>query len=80
MNLLQALTLSNIPLYQWRKSSFLYRIVGFLNEWKNQSWLLQWSEAIGAIIISIILVLSPFVSTTLIGVLLIMAGAYWGLL
>ncbi len=79
-NILQAFTLSNIPLYQWRKSSFLYRIVSFLNDWKNQSWLLQWSEAIGGIIISIILILSPFVSTTLIGVLLLMAGAFWGLL
>ena len=80
MNLLQAFTLTNIPLYQWRKSSFLYRIVSFLNDWRNQSWLLQWSEGIGAIIISIILVLSPFVSTTLIGVLLLMTGAYWSLL
>jgi putative inorganic carbon (hco3(-)) transporter len=80
MNLLQAFTLSNIPLYQWRRSSFLYRIVSFLNDWRNQSWLLQWSEAIGAIIISMILILSPFVATTLIGILLLMAGSYWGLL
>lgn len=80
MNFLQAFTLSNIPLSQWRRSSFLYRIVSFLNDWKNQSWLLQWSEAIGAVIISIILILSPFVATTLIGVLLLMAGSYWGLL
>jgi putative inorganic carbon (hco3(-)) transporter len=80
LNILQTITLTNIPLYQWRKSSFAYRIVGFLNDWKNQSWLLQWSEGIGAIIISLILVVSPFVSTTLIGILLLMAGAFWGLL
>lgn len=80
MNVLQAFTLTNIPFTQWGKGSFLYRIVSFLNDWKNQSWLLQWSEAIGGIIISLILILSPFVSTSLIGVLLLMAGAFWALL
>lgn len=77
----QQITLSNVPLYRWQRGSYLSRLfVGSLGRWRSHSWLMQWSEAIGALICSLIFALSPFVSTTLIGVLLLAGGSYWLLL
>jgi putative inorganic carbon (HCO3(-)) transporter len=76
----QQLTLSNLHLSQWRVSSYFYRLVGALGQWREGSWLLQWSEPFGAILISLILILAPFVSNSAIGVLLVAVGAYWVLL
>ena len=64
-------------LYQWRSASYLYRSLGCLALWRRGSWLFQWSEVIGACLLSIIFMLAPFVSTSLIGVLLIATAAYW---
>jgi putative inorganic carbon (HCO3(-)) transporter len=76
----QRLTLSELHLSQWRVSSYFYRLVGFLGRWREGSWLLQWAEPIGALLVSLILGLAPFVPNSLIGVLLIAAGGYWFLL
>ena len=73
----QGLLLDNLHIYRWRGASYLYRWVGLLSAWQQGSWLLQWSELWGAILVSLILVLSPLVSTTLIGVLLLAGAAYW---
>ena len=62
---------------RWHKSSYLYRLVGLFSGWREASWLMQWGEAIAACLIAILFVLSPFVSTSLIGVLLIAIAAYW---
>ena len=69
--------LSAWQLPQWQKGSYLYHLVGGLSNWRGGSWLLQWSEAIAACLISLIFLLAPFVSTALIGVLLIAVAAYW---
>ncbi len=69
--------LSKPRLDRWRSVSYLYRLIGWLSAWRQGSWLLQWSEAIGACLLSIIFMLAPFVSTSLIGVLLIAIAAYW---
>ena len=45
--------------------------------WRSGSWLLRWSEPIGAAFLSCIFCLAPFVSTSLIGVLLIAIAFYW---
>ena len=71
------ITLSKPRLDQWQKVSYLYRLVGWFSNWRQGSWLLQWSEAIGACLISLIFVLAPFVSTSLIGLLLIATAVYW---
>ena len=71
---------ANSRLLQWQKGSYLYHLVGWLSDWRRGSWLLQWSNAIGAALISIIFVLAPFVSTSLIGVLLVAVAAYWFLI
>lgn len=69
--------LSKPRMFQWQKGSYLYRLVGWLSRWRQGSWLLQWSNAIAACLISLLFVLAPFVSTSLIGVLLISISAYW---
>ncbi|NEO25606.1 MAG: putative bicarbonate transporter, IctB family [Kamptonema sp. SIO4C4] len=74
------ITLNDLSLSRWRGGSYLYRLVGFLGRWREGSWLLQWAEPLGALLISLLFVLAPFVSTSLIGVLLLACGAYWGLL
>ena len=81
MNLVwQRFTLSNLPLYQWRSSSYLYRLVGPLQAWRQSSWLMQWAEAIGAGLITLVFALAPFVANELVGVLLLASAGYWVLL
>lgn len=76
----QRFTLSELPLAQWRFASYFYRLVGFLGQWRESSWLLQWADPIGALLVSLVFILAPFVANVLIGVLLIAAGGYWVLL
>lgn len=76
----QQLTLSNLRLSQWRNSSLLYRISGSLRQWRQSSWLMQWGELLGVLLVAVVLGLSPFVGTALIGVLLIACGGFWFLL
>ncbi|MGK7899186.1 MAG: IctB family putative bicarbonate transporter [Xenococcus sp. (in: cyanobacteria)] len=61
----------------WLSNSYLYRFLNLVSLWRSGSWLLQWSEEIGAALLCLILILSPFVSTSLIGVLLIAVALYW---
>lgn len=76
----QQLTLSSISIAQWRGSSYLYHLVGLLRTWRKGSWLLQWAEPLGALLISLILILAPFVPNSLTGLLLFASGIYWLLL
>ena len=76
----QQISLSTLPVSQWRKGSYVHRLIGLLQTWHEGSWLFNWSESIGALLISIVLIAAPFSSTTLIGVLLIACGGYWLLL
>ncbi|MGB3401757.1 MAG: IctB family putative bicarbonate transporter [Microcoleaceae cyanobacterium] len=74
------LTLSDLGLSQWRNSSLLYRLSGSLRKWRQGSWLMQWGEVLGVLLVALVLGLSPFVGTALIGVLLIACGGFWLLL
>jgi putative inorganic carbon (HCO3(-)) transporter len=65
---------------QWRKNSYLYLPVGLLSRWRSSSWLLQWGDSLGLIFLALVLALGPFVSTGLIGILLVASAAYWFLL
>ncbi|MEP0870359.1 IctB family putative bicarbonate transporter [Trichocoleus desertorum AS-A10] len=76
----QQLTLANLSLAQWRGGSYLYRLVGPLQAWRQSSWLMQWSEPIGALLLSFVFGLAPFVSNGLIGMLLAACLGYWALL
>ncbi|MEM8640972.1 MAG: IctB family putative bicarbonate transporter [Cyanobacteria bacterium P01_G01_bin.54] len=76
----RGLTLHPLPLERWQSASLLHRLVGLLRHWRTGSWLLQWAEAWGAILMAIVLGFAPFSDTALVGVLLITCGAYWVLL
>ncbi|MBK4732417.1 IctB family putative bicarbonate transporter [Oxynema sp. CENA135] len=71
---------SDLALDRWASGSWLHRIVGWLRDWRAGSWLIQWAEAIAVALVALLFALGPFVSTTLIGVLLLASGAYWALL
>jgi len=80
MNVWNQLTLTTTPLPIWIRSSLLHSWVGALRGWRKGSWLMQWADPIGAVLAAIVFALAPFVSTALIGVLLIACGGYWLLL
>lgn len=74
----QQLTLSNLSLQQWRGASYLHRsFVGLLGSWRAGSQLLRWSEALAAMLVSLVFALAPFVSNDLIGVLLFAGACFW---
>lgn len=71
---------SDLPLHQWRTASYIHKVVGSLRSWRQGSWLMQWAEPIAAVLIALVFALGPFVSTGLIGLLLVACGGYWVLL
>lgn len=80
MRVWQNFTLSQMQLYRWHYGSYLYRLVGMLNAWRQGSYLMQWADLIGVQLVSLVLVLAPFVPNSLIGLLLIAGGGFWVLL
>ncbi|MBW4651971.1 MAG: IctB family putative bicarbonate transporter [Kaiparowitsia implicata GSE-PSE-MK54-09C] len=76
----QQLTFATVPVQQWVKTSYLHRLVGSLQRWRQGSWLMQWGEPLGALLVALVLVLAPYVSTALIGILMVACGAFWLLL
>ncbi|MBD2362759.1 putative bicarbonate transporter, IctB family [Anabaena minutissima FACHB-250] len=82
MNLVwQRFTLSYLPLKQYLSTSYLHRLlVGLLFPWRQTSILLQWGDVIAAALLSLVYALAPFVSSTLIGVLLLACVGFWLLL
>lgn len=79
-SLWQRLTLSQLPLAQWRGASLIYRLVGLLGTWKYGSWFLQHSDAISLWLLTLFFGLAPFVSTSLMSVLFVGCAAFWLLL
>jgi putative inorganic carbon (HCO3(-)) transporter len=82
MNLVwQRFTLSYLPLKQYLTTSYLHRfLVGLLSSWRQGSIVMQWGDAIAAGLLSVVYALAPFVSTTLIGLLLTACVGFWLLL
>jgi putative inorganic carbon (HCO3(-)) transporter len=79
-NLWQQLTLSAFAFDQWRAVSLIHRLLAPLRQWRQGSWLLAWGDWIGLAIVAVLFALAPYVSTTLIGVLLLAVAALWALL
>ncbi|KGF71680.1 polymerase [Neosynechococcus sphagnicola sy1] len=79
-SLWQTLTLATIPLHQWRRTSYLYHLVGLLQRWRRSSWLMQWGDELGFCLLALVFGLAPFVPNALIGLLLFACGGYWALL
>jgi putative inorganic carbon (HCO3(-)) transporter len=82
MNLVwERLTLSSLPLKEYLSSSYLHRLlVGSLLSWRQSSILIQWGDMIAVGLLSLIYTLTPFVSSTLIGLLLLACFGLWLLL
>jgi putative inorganic carbon (hco3(-)) transporter len=82
MNLIwERLTLSSLPLKEYLSGSYLHRLlVGLLLPWRQSSILMQWGDIIAVGLLSLIYALAPFVSSTLIGLLLVASVGFWLLL
>jgi putative inorganic carbon (hco3(-)) transporter len=77
----QSFTLGRLSVAQWQRASWLHRFtVGLLAPWRNSSLLNHYGEALGTLLISILLGLAPFVDNSLTAVLLAACGALWLLL
>ncbi|GAB4363232.1 MAG: IctB family putative bicarbonate transporter [Cyanophyceae cyanobacterium] len=74
------LLLTGAALHQWQRDSWLARWIGLLGPWQRHSVLLAYGDALGAGAIALTFALAPFVSTGLIGVLMLAAAALWFLL
>ncbi|MGF1566972.1 MAG: IctB family putative bicarbonate transporter [Nodosilinea sp.] len=79
-SLWQQLTLSNLTIDHWREASFLHRLLAPLRQWRQGSWLLAWGDGIALALIVVVYALAPYITTTLIGVLLLAVAAFWALL
>jgi putative inorganic carbon (hco3(-)) transporter len=82
MNLVwQRFTLSYLPLKEYLATSYLHRfLVGLLHSWRQSSVLVRWGDAIAAALLSLVYALAPFVSSTLVGLLLVACLGFWLLL
>jgi putative inorganic carbon (HCO3(-)) transporter len=82
MNLVwERLSLSSLPLREYLHGSYLHRlIVGILHPWQQTSFLMQWGDAIAAVILSLVYGFAPFASSSLMLILLVAAIAFWFLL
>ncbi|MCG9884092.1 MAG: IctB family putative bicarbonate transporter [Cyanobacteria bacterium] len=74
------LLLTGAALQQWQRDSWLARWIGLLGPWQRHSVLLAYGDALGAGAIALTFALAPFVSTDLIGVLMLAAAGLWFLL
>ncbi|BAZ39516.1 inorganic carbon transporter [Calothrix sp. NIES-4101] len=82
MNLVwQRFTLSNFPLREYLATSYLHQsLFGPLRRWRETSILIQWGEIIAAALLSLLYGFAPFVANELIGLILLVCGAFWLLL
>lgn len=82
MNLVwQRFTLSYLPLKEYLATSYLHRfLVGILHSWRQSSILMQWGDVIAVALLSLVYALAPFVSSGLVGVLLVACVGFWLLL
>ena len=82
----QRLTLSDLSPDKWVDASYIHRWVGSLQSWRQGSWLMQWGDEFGAILTSLVFIISPFISsipglsTETIALLLTGVAAFWVLL
>ncbi|MEO1619527.1 MAG: IctB family putative bicarbonate transporter [Cyanobacteria bacterium J06632_3] len=65
---------------QWRQVSFLHRLMSPFRRWRQGSWLLAWGDGIAWVFAGLTIALGPYVSTTMIGWLLIAIAGFWLLL
>ncbi len=76
----RSLTLTDLSLPQWQASSALARGVGLLQPWRRGSVLLRWGNELGVLLLSVLFALAPFITTALIGKVLLALAGWWLLL
>ncbi|WYL93508.1 MAG: IctB family putative bicarbonate transporter [Gloeotrichia echinulata IR180] len=77
----QRFTLSSLPIQEYLAGSYLHRsLVGLLRSWRESSILIQWGDTIAVALLSLVYALAPFVSSTLVGLLLVACVGFWLLL
>jgi hypothetical protein len=64
-------SLVDLGVATWGESSYLHRMFGALRTWRQGSWFLRWAEPIGAALAVAVFLIAPFVSTGIIGFLLV---------
>lgn len=74
------LTLGRFAFHRWREVSLLHRLMAPFRSWRQGSWLLAWGDGIAWVFAAAIIALGPYVSTTLIGWLLLAVAGFWLLL
>ncbi|MDB9446314.1 IctB family putative bicarbonate transporter [Anabaena sp. CS-542/02] len=82
MNLVwQRFTLSYLPIKEYLETSYLRRcLVGLLHSWRQSSILMHCGDSIAVLLLSMLYALAPFVSSSLVGVLLLACVGFWLLL
>lgn len=77
----QRFNLSYLPIKEYLATSYLHRYsVGLLHSWRQSSVLIKWGDAIAVALLSLVYALAPFVSSSLVGVLLVACVGFWLLL
>lgn len=61
----------------WVRASLIGRLNGSLESWRAGSWLWQWYQLLGALLLALVLGLAPFVPTNILGLLLLGVGCFW---
>ena len=79
-SLTSGLMLDRFAFSQWRKVSLLHRLMAPFRNWRQGSWLLAWGDGIAWVFAAAVIALGPYVSTTLIGWLLLAVAGFWLLL
>jgi putative inorganic carbon (hco3(-)) transporter len=73
----QQLMLAQLPLAEWRGASYAYHLVGLFHRWQHGSWFMRHSDVISLWLLTLFFGMAPFVSTTMMSVLLIGCALFW---
>ena len=65
---------------EWGRGSVLHRLVGWGRSWIQASVLWPHFEALGTALVAIIFIAAPFTSSTMLGIFMLLCGAFWALL
>ncbi|MEM9215720.1 MAG: IctB family putative bicarbonate transporter [Cyanobacteria bacterium P01_F01_bin.150] len=79
-NIWKLVTLQKVPVVTWHQISYLGHTTKLLQDWQSESILLSQGHWVGLSLTALVFIAAPFVSTTLIGFLLLACAALWGLL
>ncbi|NEQ99056.1 MAG: putative bicarbonate transporter, IctB family [Cyanothece sp. SIO2G6] len=73
-------TLQQLPTVRWQQSSYLNHLTTWLQQWAAASLIFSRGRAIATVLVALVFAVAPFVSTTLIGLLLLASAGIWILL